>query len=267
MKREEAAPEGLNNPTDYYEILDLKPDAAPAEIREAYFRAKATYQKDNVALYTLIDPSEREEMLKRVEEAYLVLSNPERRREYDRFYGQLSASPFSSDPMNENGKVISIEDGNPLIAPKTDAKGGFNTHYAGGMATSRREPSAMQTPDQGPEAFPPPPTNPTPAQVLERVIPRELDREIREQTDWSGAFIRRVREARGVSIEEMTLATKITKAYIVAIEEENYAKLPAAVFIRGFVSQMSRLLKLPYQQVSASYMARLQRSCPEKYGR
>jgi hypothetical protein len=267
------APETLNDLTDYYLILDLKPDASPSDIREAYLRAKATYQKDNVALYTLIDGGEREDMLRRVEEAYQVLSNPERRREYDRFYGQISTHSGTTPPPHpkqgpsapEKAKIISIDrtapmdsfssHENPLDPPRTDIRPAVTNH----LSTGPQAPSAFQ-PQQAPAQT----SSANSKSSKTSAALADLEKEIAEQTEWSGAFLRHIREARGVSIEEVTQATKITKAYILAIEEENYSKLPAAVFIRGFVSQLARLLKLP-PQVSTSYMARLQRSNPEKF--
>lgn len=276
------APETLNDLTDYYLILDLKPDASPSDIREAYLRSKATYQKDNVALYTLIDTGEREDMLRRIEEAYQVLSNPERRREYDKFYGQIAVNPTASALNPSSAKVISIDrtapmesfgsNEDPLSPPRTDIRPAVVTHTS--MA-SPQTPSAFQPAHSESRSHAQPPSHPpisTPSSMNGASTARptskateELEKEIAEQTEWSGAFIRKVREGRGVSIEEVTQATKITKAYILAIEEENYAKLPAAVFIRGFVSQLARILRLPHQQVSASYMSRLQRSNPEKF--
>lgn len=283
------APETLNDLTDYYLILDLKPDASPSDIREAYLRAKATYQKDNVALYTLIDGSEREDMLRRIEEAYQVLSNSERRREYDRFYGQISSHSVSGSaahsapaaPSPESAKIISIDrtapmesfsaHENPLEPPRTDIRPAVVSQANVAPNTpSAFQPQEASSTSSSPVATPPAfnhssmlssaSTGIKPSKAL-----ADLEKEIAEQTEWSGAFIRHIREARGVSIEEVTQATKITKAYILAIEEENYSKLPAAVFIRGFVSQLARLLKLPHQDVSASYMTRLQRSNPEKF--
>lgn len=276
------APETLNDLTDYYLILDLKPDASPSDIREAYLRSKATYQKDNVALYTLIDTGEREDMLRRIEEAYQVLSNPERRREYDKFYGQIAVNPTTSAQNPSSAKVISIDrmapmesfgsNEDPLAPPRTDIRPAVVTHTS--MA-SPQTPSAFQPAHSESRTHAQPPSHspistPSSMNGVSTARPtskatEELEKEIAEQTEWSGAFIRKVREGRGVSIEEVTQATKITKAYILAIEEENYAKLPAAVFIRGFVSQLARILRLPHQQVSASYMSRLQRSNPEKF--
>lgn len=80
--------------------------------------------------------------------------------------------------------------------------------------------------------------------------------EIAQEVEWRGTFLRRVREARNVSIEELCDYTKITRTYIYAIEDENFDKLPAAVYLRGFVVQMTRFLKLPSEKVASAYMTR-----------
>src|SRR5688572_15201843 len=109
---------------NYYDLLEVQPDASSTEIRSAYLRAKAAYKKDSVALYTLMSESETEGLLKQIEEAFVVLSSPERRREYDRKHGILS---FADEPP---ANVVSIDRVPPmeagssgdelLIAPATD---------------------------------------------------------------------------------------------------------------------------------------------------
>jgi hypothetical protein len=156
----------------------------------------------------------------------------------------------------------------PLEAPRTDTRPGLSSPAAQGS------PSAFQQPENSPgpggthsadNSSGNSSVNSSTASLSSKAL-MELEKEINEQTEWSGALIRRFREARGISLEEVVQVTKITKAYILAIEEENYAKLPAAVFIRGFVSQLARVLKLPQQQhVTGSYMTRLQRGSPEKF--
>src|SRR3989338_2974446 len=76
---------------NYYDLLEVSASASPQEIRMAYIRAKTAYRKDSVALYSLISEEETEDMLRKIEEAFQTLSNSERRREYDRKHGVLSA--------------------------------------------------------------------------------------------------------------------------------------------------------------------------------
>jgi hypothetical protein len=253
---------GLDDGASHYEILDLRPDATPQEVREAYLRAKSTYTRDSVALYTLISPEEREDMLRRVEEAHAVLSSPERRREYDRHYGGLETSILPAADDREEPDAL-------LIPPATDAgdsrppgSGGFdapedNPFFSPTPSTSlpaSPSPSLAPTPTSAPSAARAPAARPPASAPPE--VSAQMAQEIAQETEWRGAFLRRVREARHITIEEMSGITKVSKAYLAALEEEDAAKLPAAVFVRGFVSQVARVLKLPQAPVVTAYMAR-----------
>jgi hypothetical protein len=87
-----------------------------------------------------------------------------------------------------------------------------------------------------------------------------LSRAIETETEWRGAFLKKLRESYRISIEEMTGITKVTKNYLIALEEENYARLPAAVYIRGFVTQIAKVLKLPHEKVANAYLDRYHRA-------
>jgi DNA-binding transcriptional regulator YiaG len=89
-----------------------------------------------------------------------------------------------------------------------------------------------------------------------------INQEIAQEIEWRGSFLRKVREAKRVSIEEMAATTKITKTYLLAVEDENFSKLPAAVYLRGFVIQVAKMLKLPEEKVAADYMARYYQARP-----
>lgn len=256
-----------------YDVLDLKPDAAPDEIREAYLRTKAAYNKDSVALYTLVSAEETREMLRRIEEAYEVLSNPDRRREYDRHHGLLSFEKEIASQAwpSSHKKIISIDRVPPmdtsathddlLVAPSTDfGSGSANADTASEPA--RRTTSTSFTPDT-PTSSPASPFDAKPSAPAARA-PLPIDLDIDAEVEWRGPFLRKVREARRISIEEMSGQTKISKTYLQAIEEENYAKLPAPVYLRGFVIQVAKVLKTPHEKVAAGYMAHYNQARPEK---
>jgi hypothetical protein len=59
-----------------------------------------------------------------------------------------------------------------------------------------------------------------------------------------GAFLRHQREAREVSKERLAAETKIRASMLELIESESFAALPAPVYVRGFVVQCARALKL-----------------------
>jgi molecular chaperone DnaJ len=74
----------MANKQDYYEILGVKRDAKPEEIKKAYRRLARKYHPD-------VNPGDKaaEERFKLTSEAHDVLSDPKKRSVYDRF-GQYS---------------------------------------------------------------------------------------------------------------------------------------------------------------------------------
>src|SRR5688500_9141525 len=74
----------MANKQDYYEILGIKRDAKPEEIKKAYRRLARKYHPD-------VNPGDKsaEERFKLMSEAHDVLSDPKKRSVYDRF-GQYS---------------------------------------------------------------------------------------------------------------------------------------------------------------------------------
>lgn len=50
-----------------------------------------------------------------------------------------------------------------------------------------------------------------------------------------GSRLRDARETRGMSLEDLAQITKISRAHLEAIENDNFLVLPAPVFARGFV--------------------------------
>jgi len=63
---------------DYYKMLGLNRDASEDEIKRAYRQLALKYHPDHHP-----DDPESEEIFKKIGEAYAVLSDPERRKEYD----------------------------------------------------------------------------------------------------------------------------------------------------------------------------------------
>jgi len=65
---------------DYYKMLGLNRDASEDEIKRAYRQLALKYHPDHHP-----DNPKSEEKFKEISEAYAVLSNPKKRKEYDQF--------------------------------------------------------------------------------------------------------------------------------------------------------------------------------------
>jgi flagellar biosynthesis protein FlhG len=97
-----------------------------------------------------------------------------------------------------------------------------------------------------------------PALAAEQLmLQADLAREIGPDTEFTGALLRKVRESQGVDVAEISARTKIAKAHLTAIEDENFAALPATVYVRGFVSELAKYLNLDPAQVQKTFLRRL----------
>lgn len=104
---------------------------------------------------------------------------------------------------------------------------------------------------------------PRPALAAEQLmLQSELAREIGPDTEFTGPLLRKVRESQGIEIPEISSRTKISKSHLVALEEEAYGNLPAIVYVRGFVTELAKYLRLDPAQVQRSYLRRMRERPP-----
>jgi cytoskeletal protein RodZ len=68
-----------------------------------------------------------------------------------------------------------------------------------------------------------------------------------------GEHLRREREMRGVSLDEISAATRISTRFLEAIETEQWDQLPGGVFNRGFIRSIARFLGLDEDSLVAEY--------------
>jgi len=69
-----------------------------------------------------------------------------------------------------------------------------------------------------------------------------------------GAWLRTQREARGVTVEEIAEASKISRRYLEALESDRFDVLPAPVFVRGFLREYARIVGLDADEVVNLYL-------------
>ena len=73
-----------------------------------------------------------------------------------------------------------------------------------------------------------------------------------------GAFgdrLRREREMRGITLDEITDSTKISRRHLEALEGERFDQLPGGVFNKGFVRAYARFLGIDEERAVADYSA------------
>ncbi len=109
---------------DHYATLEISPSANAEEIRSAYKKLVAQYHPDRHQgneLETLA-----KEKLAEINEAYAVLSDPQKRRGYDEFIGQRQRSvPGRPSPSPEDPKGKAPAYLRPVMTLIAVALGGF----------------------------------------------------------------------------------------------------------------------------------------------
>ncbi|UVI32565.1 helix-turn-helix domain-containing protein [Paenibacillus spongiae] len=78
-----------------------------------------------------------------------------------------------------------------------------------------------------------------------------------------GALLRKAREQRGLSLEDIQDLTKIRKRYLEAIEEGNYAVLPGSFYVRAFVKNYAENVGLDADEVLRLYQKEIPHAAPE----
>lgn len=207
-----------DNLRDYYEILEVPVDASHHDIVKAYHRAKETYDVDSAALYTMFSKEEAAELRSLVEEAYQILSNHAKRKEYDENFRGI---PNPDNIVKSHGSSYSDKQESKSTKQAQSVPEGYRKGTFG---------------------------------VYE--IDPELESSIESETDFDGHFLKKIRDYQKISLEQMSKETRISRAYINAVETNDYSALPAAVFVRGFIVQLCKVLNLDGNKVASSYMSK-----------
>ena len=81
--------------TDYYQILGVSRDATADEIKKAYRKLAMKYHPDKAKG----DKKHAEDKFKQISEAYAVLSNPDKKKEYDEYGSQAFRDKFTQEDI------------------------------------------------------------------------------------------------------------------------------------------------------------------------
>jgi curved DNA-binding protein CbpA len=229
------------NGTNYYEILEVAVDASQAEIHRAYQQAKATYSQDNPALYSMFSPEEARELSRMIEEAYSVLCNQSLRKTYDETLMRKSNSGASAAPAQQSmSAAASASVSQPV--PSQEVSSGRLPDGSEFVVRKRESSKPNLPPGMGRTAF------------GTYKVDAAFDAEIAAETEFDGGTLQKVRTYKSLTLDQLSEATRISRTYLAAVEANDYKNLPAAVFVRGFVVQMSRVLGLDDQKVANAYM-------------
>jgi curved DNA-binding protein CbpA len=244
---------------NFYDLLEVPRGAPHHEIVAAYQRAKEAYAPDSPALYTMFSKEEAAELRKLVDEAFLVLGNQTKRKEYDIILlareGRLETSiDHRQTGLAQQQNSQPLPDFIPQAATEPSSR---NSNTSSKMA-DLRPPTLAGNQAASTAAF----SGTLPAgfarsKLSVYEVKSEMEQEIVEQKNFDGPFLRKVRQYKGINIDQLSKETRISRSYLAAVEGDDFEALPAPVFVRGFIVQVARILGLDENLVATSYMGRL----------
>ncbi len=163
-------------------------------------------------------------------------------------YQPASTATYSLFSDDENAEILQrIEEAYAVLSdPRMRRE--YDARLRREGASRHTQPAASAPPAV---AKPPPP---------EPARPRAPDFSLAEPDEpddgvYDGAALRRVRIRHGIELDEISARTKINESHLSAIEQDHYESLPSGVYLRGFLREIAKCLKLDPKAVADSYMA------------
>ena len=243
---------------NYYEVLEIPASARSEEIYHSYQRARSAYSSDSLALYSLMSQEECRNVLELVEEAYSILSDPMKRKRYDEARGlNRDFSAMNYNILSDRVPFIRAELSSANSSSGAKDEFLLNSHSTG---SDNSVDGGMRNIQGGT-------TNVTKLVTQKRfaldyVINADFEKEIEETLEFTGDYLRKIREYKNLDLDRLSDMTKVSRTYLQGIESEDFGKLPAPVYVRGFVFQYAKCLKLKPDVVANSYLARMKKLKP-----
>ena len=223
------------NDKNYYEILEVPSDADYETIHKGFKRAKSAYSQDSLALYSLMGTDECQKILTLIDEAYSIISDPEKRRRYDEARGLNKGIEYKTNASSHSTQGQSPKESNQENKDFQSSKPNQKEGDMPRMMAKRKF-------------------------TLSYDIDQSFEKEIEQTTEFTGEFLQKIREYNQVDIPRLAEMTRVSKNYIRYIEQEYFEGLPAMVYTRGFVYQYAKCLKLNPDLVATSYIHRYKKS-------
>jgi flagellar biosynthesis protein FlhG len=211
----------------HYQILEVPPSASQRDLQRAYDRLQAVAESQVEQLGSAIHSERVQAVRGRIENAYRTLVFVEPRSGYDR--ALVAAGILRPEELRDLSLELN-EPPPPSAAPPSSVPKHKSKRAA---APKKPRPNAVEKPEE--EAAPPSTGAPL---------------------AYTGAVLGALRRERGLSLEAIGAITKVRITHLRCLEEERFGSLPAAIFLKGFVREYARCLKIDPERVWQDYRAR-----------
>jgi len=204
---------------DYYNLLDISPKASFEEVRSAYDQAMSIYSTDSISTYTLFTQKEKELILSRLADAYKILTNSQLRKEYNH-------------SLIERGELSPQEIGFSSMEDSNIAKGKLLEVSVESLTQKQQK-------------------------VKDERVPSSKNLTLFDsQISVTGKSIKTIRTTKEMSLEEIFKQTNISRETLEDIEEERFEKLPALVYLKGFLKAYAKILHVDQTEMVDGYVKR-----------
>jgi curved DNA-binding protein CbpA len=209
---------------NFYELLEISPQATSQEIHKAYERIRRVYDPNSIALYSLFTSEETAAIHQRIEEAYRTLVYEDNRKKYDAMLRNRNELPElpSPPPAATKFQPFPIE-----ASPPTYQENQYTGGSSGAMSQAAPRPGQEEVSPVSPFV-----------------------------AEFTGPIIKLLREQKGLSVRNIAEMTKVSVRYLEFIEEENFQKLPARAYIRGFIMLYAKALGYDTDRMTSDYLKR-----------
>jgi DnaJ-class molecular chaperone len=204
---------------NYYNLLDISPKASFGEVRSAYDQAMNTYSNDSISTYSLFTQKERGLILSRLAEAYKTLTDSELRKEYNHFLietGEFSPQEIAFSPLEDSN----ITEGR-LVEVSVESLIQKEKKAENESLPSNRNFTLFDS-----------------------------------QNSVTGKDIKTIRRTKEMGLEEIFKQTSIPRETLEDIEEERFEKLPALVYLKGFLKAYAKILQVNQTEMVDGYVKR-----------
>ncbi|MBN2516167.1 MAG: helix-turn-helix domain-containing protein [Deltaproteobacteria bacterium] len=204
---------------NYYEILEISPNATQFEIRSAYKTALYIYDNGSPVSYSFFSKDERKNILVLLEEAFLTLINDQTRSEYNRKLveeGVLDEETLYGDDYKKPIPIIDLKRSKVSTSRKTTS----------GSIESGRESH----------------------HIMSKLLALDVI---------TGSDLRKMRMLLGVPLEHIAEYTKVRINLLRCIEEDRFEELPSMFHLKSFLRSYIDYFKLDPGPFVDRYMKRI----------
>lgn len=207
---------------NYYQILQVSPNATQNHIKQAYRYALNLYEEDSLATLSLFSDDQRAELLRDIETAFLTLIDDEKRAVYN-------------ETLLTNGQV-DAQDLNPAAKKKSVAV--FQVGTASKISNLGRWVAKKSS-------------EPEIKTLIDKFVSEDLV---------TGRDLKQLRKIFGIEISEIYEITKISPTNITLIEQDRFKDLPAEIYLKMYLKSYAEILQIDPMHVVDGYLQHMKSS-------